>query len=308
MKMPKKWRIPVVVVILAILVPTAGPAILRGLGDLVYELNPLRKSYEDLQTRFDTVSNRNRDMVVEHQRLSDELSQAQTLNTTKERALDDALDRVDALLGSNSGLRAHVDSLRDREDVVGIDVGSGLVDIAGGGVGSFTDPWVTIQTEGDSILYHFTMRVGDVRIRSMDDSGNERTIYSVWVQSERDPKVRRYLGDYVVESVHAKEPLDWVDWWNPRAMLVTNGIGQLEGGIGLSIISALLGNDGYLLRAPVLSLTTNADDSHSLSVSIAYNVSTHLPFSENLLVSAGWRTALLSEPHGNLTIGILVAL
>ncbi len=284
-----------------------GPPVLKAIDGLINTLNPIKAIVERLKTDNDVLRRRNGDFIVERDSLNEALQIAHTANVTGEKKLNEALQRVNGLLGERGNLINVIDSLRG--NLIGVSEGSGSVVITEAGhliENRYVDDWLDLRILGrlpsdtsltgkevyDSVRYDFSFGVGDVRIELKDEGNNQQTIYSVWIQSLRNPSNRRYLDNYIVSETILKPTIQAWDWWDFRAMLAFQGIGNTQGLIGVVPFSFNpapdRGEDGNLLRFPVIALMSDFNNDHRIGALVSVNVGYTLPVFQNLHILGGY--------------------
>jgi len=295
-----------------------GPVILRGAGKLVDLLNPGKALVTRLRGDLAAARAANRDMQVEYDSLSQSLRQAETLNTVKEQELRRALDRVNGLLRSRGELAGVIDSLQG--EIVAIRSGSGEVTVADSGrivENSYEDDWIRIDLRRalgaphyDSLAYSFGFSVADVSVTLSDSAGNRRTVYSVWIQSLRNPAARKLLGDYRVTETVLKDEMRLWRWWDPRLVWMSQIVGGAQMGLGLAVMSwspALGAEGGTLLRLPILGLVSDLRGAHHAVVGVGVNAGYVLPLVQNLYLTGGYAVRLFGAGN-RILFGVAVIL
>jgi len=296
-----------VVAIVCLLVFVAGPPITKAVGQIISFLNPVTTLVDRLKDDIRVLRARNTDYQVERDSLNSALQQASTLSTVKGAALDEALARVDKLLGKQAKLMSAVDSLGG--EIVSIREGRGSVVIMESGQlvnNKYSDDWVDIEVFGrvpsdssitdtvayDSVGYSFQFGVGNVEVSLQDSSENVRTIYSVWIQSLKDTTNRRFLDNFVLNETVLKDKLRVWDWNNLRLIGIVEPIGGVHMGLGASLFSwnpGLHGGaGGNLLRLPLFGVVTDGKSSHGLLIGAIANIGYFIPIIENMYLGGGY--------------------
>ncbi len=300
-----------------------GPPVLKAIDGLINTLNPIKAIAEKLKTDNSVLRRRNGEFIVERDSLNEVLQRAHTVNVTGEKKLIEALQRVNKLLGERGNLINMIDSLHG--ELTGVSEGSGSIIITEAGhliENRYIDDWLNLKilsrlpsdtslssTEVyDSVRYDFSFGVGDVRVELKDDDENQRTIYSVWIQSLRNPDNRRYLDDYVVTETILKSTIRAWDWWDFRLLLAFQAVNNAQALVGCAPYSynpaPYRGEDGNLLRFPVIAIMSDFDSDHRVGLLVSVNAGYTLPVFQNLHVLGGysWGTS------GGIVFGVGAAL
>ena len=300
-----------------------GPPVLKAIDGLINTLNPIKAIADRLRTDNDVLRRRNGEFIVERDSLNEALQIAHTVNTNAEKQLSEALGRVNQLLGERGNLKNIIDSLKWQ--LAGVSEGSGSVVITEAGhliENRYVDDWLDLEILSrlpsdssltgkevyDSVRYDFSFGIGDVRVELKDEDNNQRTIYSVWIQSLRNPTNRRYLDDYVVNETLLKPTIRAWDWWDLRLLLAFQAIDNTQALIGIAPFSYNpapdRGEDGNLLRFPVVALMSDFNNDHRIGALVSVNVGYILPVFQNLHILGGYSWGC----HGFVVFGIGAAL
>lgn len=282
-----------------------GPPVLSGIKGIVQFVNPGRALMDRLTEDNKKLKKLNGDFIVERDSINTALQIAQTLTTTKENELEEALKRAADLAGAGANLSGIIDSLKD--ELSSVSEGSGSVVIVESGKlidGKYKDDWINLQVFGrqyedtryytmyDSIAYKFDFTIGDVRVSLEDNSDNIKTVYSVWIQSNTNPANRIFIDNYYVTEVKAKDFVHRWDWWDVRPALAVQVVDNTQLSLGISTFSynpnPFKGEDGNLLRFPYMSGLSDFKTDHSLGISILVNAGYFLPIFHNLQVMMGY--------------------
>ena len=308
----KTLRLVGIVLALAVLILIFRPVILKGVVLLINKINPVGRLVSQLQADNRTLLKLNANNLVERDSLNAALQQAQTLTTTKEQELRGALARASRLVGEEANLSGIVDSLN--AEIRSITEGSADVTIADSGLlegGGYEDDWLSLRLLGDTLTYEFGFVLGNVEVELQEEGNNVRTIYSVWLQSKKTSGVRKYLGNYALTQTVAKPRIRAWDWWDPRAMLFLQVMEQAQASFGLALCSynpaPQWGEDGNLLRFPILSLVSDINNDHRLGAMVSMNVGYFTPIFQNLHVATGYSYGVLGGGSG-VVVGLGAAL
>lgn len=249
--------------------------------------------------------------VEEYQKLSEKYARAQSTIIGNEDQFRDALDQELARYSELQQLLKELEK-QDKQPIE-ISEGRGTAEIEGSGEivgGTYSDPWLDVFIapvgDGYQMDYLFSFGIGQVKVITSDEKGRTTSIYSVWVESLKDPTERAYLGDYI-ESRIARPVLtpgfrkesNWHIFdlkLNLDALYIHS---EIEPGIAISLASygKTRAHDDLLFLFPTIGITE-----HDLYASLfRLNVGNLLPLIEDLhiipvvhhpqkifLLGAGW--------------------
>lgn len=293
------YKLILTLVILAGFALWVVPPTLRAVAAFIDMTNPARYVAGKLQADIDRINKLNADLLVEHDSLNAVLNRARTLTSTTQSRLDSALSVAVAYAGDAARLRQEVDRLEGRLSAVSS--GGGTTSLSDSGLvinGRYSDDWVDVYVGGhvvgdeyvyDSLSYDFQFGVGDVRVTTTDEFNNHRTVYSVWIESLKNPANRRYLSDYAVSETYYKPKARVMDWWDMRAG-VYYIVNTSQAEAALSFMSVGFGppEDGNVLRFPVVGLLSDFADDHRVGASMSLNIGYFLPLIQNLHIAIGY--------------------
>jgi hypothetical protein len=297
----KKSITVIAVIVGAVTLLAITPWAARQVAAFIGIVNPLTATVSQLSADLAVSRAQNANYEIAYTKLGDSLSVAHTLNSSLTSSRDKYITDLKKVYGDNARLDHVIDSLRGR--ITGLEHGSGVVaitDTIDAVAGNFTDPWIDGSIEPDvyrggaalgayKVTYDITFKVGDVRVTSVDSVGNESTIYSVWLESIKTGD-RRYLSDYVVDAYHQKDRHKSL-LLDLRPMLSAMANPNMLG-LGVGVFAYRPGSRGgegdYMLRAPVITATSDFKTHHDITAGVSFNMGYYLPVVNNVYVTAGY--------------------
>ena len=214
-------------------------------------------------------------------KLTDELAQAQEDKRTLEENNDAAENLIDKLRDRPTW-EAYNTLKKKFPNVVQVSEGSGKVnlhDVAIRKDTTFEGDWVVayLDSTHTKLDCWFNFMLHSVDVTLQNDNGEERSVYSVYLQSLKDTNNIFYLGDFVKKIGRVPiVPEDLSRMWIESAISLGIYFGKATSG-GISYTPFMISSQGdeqknVWLRYPSIGLSSNFKNSTVLSAGVDLNI------------------------------------